>query len=160
MVRMEFYSKAAMERAMKVQEVILRAMAKKITWWQAAEIIGLSDRSMRRWRQRYEEYGYDGLLDRRRGKPSRDGYRWRRWRRCCTLSGEVCRPERAALSREAEAGPRDRTELHLGEAGAARIGSGEVRSGQPPDCRPFLQRMYRTARSKFRVSNSHWFYFS
>ena len=25
---------------MKVQEVILRAMAKKITWWQAAEIIG------------------------------------------------------------------------------------------------------------------------
>ena len=27
------YSKAAMERAMKVQEVILRAMAKRITWW-------------------------------------------------------------------------------------------------------------------------------
>jgi len=27
------YTKAAMERAMKVQEVILRAMAKKITWW-------------------------------------------------------------------------------------------------------------------------------
>ena len=34
--------------AMKVQEVILRALAKKITWWQAAEIIGISDRSMRR----------------------------------------------------------------------------------------------------------------
>lgn len=64
------YSKAAVERAMKVQEVILRAMAKKITWWQAAEIIGISDRSMRRWRERYEESGYDGLLDRRRGKPS------------------------------------------------------------------------------------------
>src|SRR5664279_3696758 len=44
---MGFYSKAAMERAMKVQEVILRAMAKKITWWQAAEIIGISDRQMR-----------------------------------------------------------------------------------------------------------------
>jgi transposase len=70
MVSMEFYSKAAMERAMKVQEVILRAMAKKITWWQAAEIIGISDRHMRRWRERYEEFGYDGLLDRRRGKPS------------------------------------------------------------------------------------------
>jgi hypothetical protein len=27
------YTKAAMERAMKVQEVILRAMAKKITWY-------------------------------------------------------------------------------------------------------------------------------
>ncbi len=34
------YTQAAMERTMKVQEVILRAMAKKITWWQAAEIIG------------------------------------------------------------------------------------------------------------------------
>jgi transposase len=64
------YSKAAVERTMKVQEVILRAMAKKITWWQAAEIIGISDRQMRRWRERYEEYGYDGLLDRRRGSPS------------------------------------------------------------------------------------------
>ena len=70
MVSMEFYSKAAMERAMKVQEVILRALAKKITWWQAAEIIGISDRHMRRWRERYEEFGYDGLFDRRRGKPS------------------------------------------------------------------------------------------
>src|SRR5712675_947789 len=64
------YTKAAMERAMKVQEVILRAMAQKITWWQAAEIIGISDRHMRRWRERYEEFGYDGLFDRRRGQPS------------------------------------------------------------------------------------------
>src|SRR6516162_3225112 len=67
---MDSYSRTAMERAMKVQEVILRALAKKITWWQAAEIIGISDRQMRRWRERYEEFGYDGLFDRRRGKPS------------------------------------------------------------------------------------------
>ena len=67
---MDSYSQAAMERAMKVQEVILRAMAKKITWWQASEIIGITDRSMRRWRERYEEHGYDGLFDRRRGQPS------------------------------------------------------------------------------------------
>jgi transposase len=59
-----------MERAMKVQEVILRALAKKISWWQAAEIIGISDRQMRRWKERYEEFGYDGLFDRRRGQPS------------------------------------------------------------------------------------------
>jgi transposase len=64
------YTQAAMERTMKVQEVILRAMAKKITWWQAAEIIGISDRQMRRWRERYEEFGFRGLFDRRRGKPS------------------------------------------------------------------------------------------
>ena len=37
------YSKAVMERAMEVQEVILRAMAKRMTWWQAAEIIGISE---------------------------------------------------------------------------------------------------------------------
>lgn len=59
-----------MERAMKIQEVILRAMAKRITWLQAAEIVGVTDRSMRRWRERYEEFGYDGLFDRRLGRPS------------------------------------------------------------------------------------------
>ena len=68
---MEAYPRAAMERAMKVQDVMLQAMAKKITWWQAAEILGISDRHMRRIWERYEEEGYNGLLDRRRGKPSR-----------------------------------------------------------------------------------------
>ena len=68
---MDSYPRAAMERAMKVQDVMLQAMAKKITWWQAAEILGISDRHMRRWRERYLEEGYDGLFDRRRGKPSR-----------------------------------------------------------------------------------------
>ena len=67
---MESYSRAATERAMKVQEVILRALAKQISWWQAAEIIGISDRQMRRWRERYEQFGFRGLFDRRRGKPS------------------------------------------------------------------------------------------
>src|ERR1700726_1699262 len=67
---MDSYTRAATERAMKVQEVILRAAAKKITWWQAAEIIGISDRQMRRWRERYEEFGVRGLFDRRRGVPS------------------------------------------------------------------------------------------
>jgi hypothetical protein len=37
---MEQISAGEMERTMKVQEVILRAIAKKITWWQAAEIFG------------------------------------------------------------------------------------------------------------------------
>ncbi len=70
MQSMDSYPKAAMERAMKVQDVMLQAMAKKITWWQAAEILGISDRHMRRWRERYVEEGYNGLFDRRRGKPS------------------------------------------------------------------------------------------
>jgi transposase len=45
-------------------------MARRITWWQAAEILGISDRSLRRWKRRYEVNGYDGLFDRRKGKPS------------------------------------------------------------------------------------------
>ncbi len=61
---------AATERAMKVQEVILRAMSGQLHWIQAAEILRISDRSMRRWRERYERWGYDGLYDRRRHRPS------------------------------------------------------------------------------------------
>src|SRR6202451_2425102 len=59
-----------MERIMKVQDVLLKAMAKKITWLDAAEIIGVTDRTMRRWRERMEEGGYAGLGDRRKGKGS------------------------------------------------------------------------------------------
>ena len=55
---------------MKVQEVILKAMAGSLKWWEAAEIIGVSDRTMRRWRERYQEGGYDGLYDRRKRRPS------------------------------------------------------------------------------------------
>ena len=55
---------------MKVQEVILKAMAGSLKWWEAAEIIGVSDRTMRRWRERYQEVGYDGLYDRRKHRPS------------------------------------------------------------------------------------------
>jgi transposase len=67
---MKLYPRAAVERAMKVQEVILRALAKRISWLQAADILGMSDRQVRRLRERYEEFGYDGLMDRRRGRPS------------------------------------------------------------------------------------------
>src|SRR2546427_2282645 len=64
------YLPAALERAMTIREVMLRAMSGAINWMQAAEIIGCTDRTVRRWRARYEHAGYDGLLDRRRGRPS------------------------------------------------------------------------------------------
>ena len=60
------YGEAAVERAMKVQEVIMRAMAKRITWWEAAEILGIDVRTMRRWRGRMKQDGYTGLFDRRK----------------------------------------------------------------------------------------------
>ena len=55
---------------MKVREVILKAMAGSLKWWEAAEILGITDRTMRRWRQGYEEYGFDGLYDYRKRRPS------------------------------------------------------------------------------------------
>src|SRR5260370_26283975 len=67
---MNCYPRDVVERMMKIQEGMLRALGKKITWWQAAEIIGITDRQLRRWHGRYREYGYDGLLERRVGKPS------------------------------------------------------------------------------------------
>ena len=68
---MEIYPRTAAERAMKLQEVLLKASTGKIKWWQAAELMGISARQLRRWRKRLEETGPNGLLDRRRARPSR-----------------------------------------------------------------------------------------
>jgi len=51
---------------MRVREVILRTMKGEYNWIQAAEILGLSPRTMRRWRMKFQTHGLDGLLDRRR----------------------------------------------------------------------------------------------
>lgn len=67
---MELYPSLAVERAMKVQDVILRAISGRILWMQAAEILGVSPRTMSRWKWRYEQHGYDGLMDRRHKRPS------------------------------------------------------------------------------------------
>jgi len=67
---MPLYPARALERAMKIKEVITRAMSGQINWLQAAEIIGITDRSMRRWRKRMGTGGYESLLDRRSRRPS------------------------------------------------------------------------------------------
>jgi transposase InsO family protein len=64
------YARPAWERAMRLQEVMLKAISGELHWFQAADILGMDPRSLRRWRERYERYGYDGLMDRRCGKPS------------------------------------------------------------------------------------------
>ncbi|MFN0168436.1 MAG: helix-turn-helix domain-containing protein [Bryobacteraceae bacterium] len=74
---------AETERMMKLQDVLLKAMAKKITWWDAAEIVGVTDQTMRRWRERMDEHGYSGLMDRRKENRARSGFLWRPPRRCC-----------------------------------------------------------------------------
>ena len=55
---------------MKLQDVILKAMAKRLSWIEAAEIAGMSVRNMQRLRERYQKFGYEGLFDQRRGKRS------------------------------------------------------------------------------------------
>jgi transposase len=65
------YAAAAVERAMKIQQVIVRALSGAITWLQAADILGVDPRSVRRWRARYEAGGPVALYDRRRVRPSR-----------------------------------------------------------------------------------------
>jgi transposase len=64
------YAAAVVERTMKVQEVMLRALSGQLTWPQVEEILGWSGRTVRRWRLRYARWGYDGLWDRRRQQPS------------------------------------------------------------------------------------------
>ena len=53
---------------MKLQDVILKAIAKKITWVDAAEIAGMSARTMGRIREKYELFGYDGLYEQQHRK--------------------------------------------------------------------------------------------
>ena len=62
------------ERMMKVQEVLMRAVNHELTWIQAAEILGCTPRSLRRWRLRYEKFGMHGLVDGRTR-----GHRSPRW---------------------------------------------------------------------------------
>jgi transposase len=67
---MALYPARALERAMKISEVITRAISGTINWIQAAEILGMSDRQLRRWRKRWDKHGYDGLFDHRTKRPS------------------------------------------------------------------------------------------
>ena len=55
---------------MKREEILLRAYAKKISWIEAASILGMSCRHLLRVREKYEAYGFDGLHDARVGRES------------------------------------------------------------------------------------------
>ena len=70
------YPGSVRERAMKVQEVILRAVSKQITFWEAAQILRMTPRHLRRLYWRYRHYGFDGLYDQRKGRPSPKRVPW------------------------------------------------------------------------------------
>ena len=103
--RVETYP-AAVERAMKVQEVILRALAKRISWWPAAEILGF----------RIGVCGAGAALPRAR-----------LWRtvRAATREAESQAGAAGAGSGSGAALPGEawhRLELHLGDAGCKELG--------------------------------------
>ena len=64
------YPQSQWERIMKIQDVFSKAHHHKITWKEAAEILGVNDRTVRRWKQIVEQNGYEGLLDQRTKRPS------------------------------------------------------------------------------------------
>jgi transposase len=57
-------------RRMKFEDIYGRWQERRLSQAEAAEILGMSERTFRRWRDRYEGEGAAGLLDRRLGKAS------------------------------------------------------------------------------------------
>ena len=55
---------------MRFEELLERWERGSLSHAEAASALGVSERTLRRWRQRYEEEGADGLVDRRVGQPS------------------------------------------------------------------------------------------
>ena len=64
------YPDAAWERAMNIQEVILKALSGEIHWFQAADILGLSRGRCGGGASATSRTGYHGLIDKRRQRPS------------------------------------------------------------------------------------------
>ena len=57
-------------RLMKFEEVYGRSYRGELSQGEASEILGVSERTFRRWRDRYEAEGAEGLYDRRLGRAS------------------------------------------------------------------------------------------
>lgn len=70
------YTEKARERAMKVEEVILRVASGENTFWQAVRVLNRSARHVRRLIQRYRQQGFPALLDGRTGRPSAKRMPW------------------------------------------------------------------------------------
>ena len=64
------YTQAAVERAVKVHEVLMQALNGRQPWIHVAEVLGVSARTVRRLRRRYELNGFTGLYDHRHHRPS------------------------------------------------------------------------------------------
>ncbi len=57
-------------RMIKFLSILNRYEASELSQLEASELLGIGERTFRRWHQRFEDDGADGLLDRRLGKAS------------------------------------------------------------------------------------------
>jgi transposase len=64
------YPPSAWRRIMKIQEIFERARHQDLTWQEAAEILGVDGRTVRRWKQMAAKSGFEALLDKRTRRPS------------------------------------------------------------------------------------------
>ena len=55
---------------LRFRDVFGRCEERELSQLEAAELLGVSERTFRRWCRRFEDEGEVGLLDRRLGKPS------------------------------------------------------------------------------------------
>ena len=114
------YPEAAWERAMTVQEVMLKALSGELHWFRAADILGWSPRTLRRWRERYETHGHSGLDRQAAAAPvEAPGAAAAGRAGAAAVSGAVRGLQCAALSSDCAARARRHRVLQLREADAA-----------------------------------------
>jgi len=80
----------------KFSSILSRYEAAEFSQAEAAELLGIGERTFRRWRQRFEDEGEAGLLDRRLGVRASGkrvpSDRSEEWRRCIARVTRVSRP--------------------------------------------------------------------
>lgn len=107
-----------------------RRTASKLTQEQAAEILGVSVRTVRRWEDRFEVDGAEGLYDRRLGKLANNRVATDKVMEMLELFETKYWDYTKALPREAGGPPWFHTELQLGAAYATAPRTGPA--GPPP----------------------------
>ena len=145
------YPVGAMERAMKVHEVILRALSGQLTWLQAADILGRSPRSIRRMRYKFERSGIEDLFDRRCRTPSPKRAPVAEVERVLRLYRERYRGFNVRhFWRRARRGPRRPVQLRLRQEGAADRGPRDQapRPGPPSPPAGTAALLWRVAASR------------
>src|SRR6516225_4197695 len=58
-------------RAMTRREVLTKVLARQLSWIQAAQVLDITPRQLRRIRRRYERWGLSAVMDQRGGRPRR-----------------------------------------------------------------------------------------